>query len=71
MDLVWGWHGRIKDSSWVWGGGSSLDHGPGFLPWEDQEGMLLVGTIKALFENKSEKTLDNELEIATEWGNCL
>lgn len=33
--------------------------------------MLLVGTIKALFENKSEKTLDNELEIATECGNCL
>lgn len=71
MDLVWEWHGRIKDSSWVWGGGSSLDHGPVFYHGKTREGMLLVGIIKALFENKSEKTLDNELEIATGCGNCL
>lgn len=59
MDLLW--HGRIKDSSWVWGGGSFLDHGTVFYRGKTREGMPLVGTIKALFENKSEKTLDNEL----------
>lgn len=45
----------------MWGGGSSLDHGTVFYRGKTREGMFLVGTIKALFENKSEKSLDNKL----------
>lgn len=48
------------------GEGSSLeDHGLVFRHGKTRVGMLLVGTVKALFEKiKSEETLDNELEIS-------
>ena len=39
----------------MWGGGSSLDHGPVFYHGKTREGMLLVGTIKALFETSLRK----------------